>query len=81
MTDDQNDKEHIEFKNQLESLHSAIYGDGNGNIGMKKMLEEMYNVFVPITLTGKFIIKLIGLIGGLAVAAGAVYSLFRSSKG
>jgi hypothetical protein len=80
---DQNKKDHESFEKAILDLHAAIYGDSNGNMGMRKQLEEMYGVFVPVTMTGKAIIKTIMVLGAIAAAITTILELiglFKSHK-
>lgn len=76
-----------ELLKRIESLeksnakqNEAIFGDGNGSLGMKKQLEDMYSIFVPVTLTGRFIIKSIMILGAIATAITAVFETLRFFK-
>jgi hypothetical protein len=76
----QNTDDHKRYDDAILELHSAIYGDKNGNMGMRKQLEEMYSVFVPVTLTGKAVIKVIMILGALASAIVAVLEMIGLIK-
>jgi hypothetical protein len=78
-----NDEEHERLEDAIREIHAAINGDNNGSLGMRKQLEEMYSVFVPVTLTGKAIIKTIMVLGAIAAAVTAIFEmvgLFKSHK-
>ena len=78
-----NDEEHERLEDAIREIHAAINGDESGNLGMRKQLEEMYSVFVPVTLTGKMIIKAIMVLGAIAAAVSAIFEvvgLFKHPK-
>jgi hypothetical protein len=63
---------------KLEKVHEAIYGDGNGNIGMKKKLDMMYDFYSGATLGGKIIRNIVAFIASLCVA---IYVIVQVLKG
>jgi len=70
-----NQNDHKKYEDAILELHAAINGDSNGSMGMKKQLEEMYSVFVPVTMTGKAIIKTIMVLGAVAAAITAIFEM------
>jgi hypothetical protein len=44
---------------KLEKVHEAIFGDGNGNMGMKKKLDEMGDFHSGATLGRKLLRNLL----------------------
>lgn len=55
-------------------MYEAIYGDGNGNIGMHKMVEEMYKFYAGATFGGKFIRNTVTLFTSLCAAIFVIWA-------
>lgn len=69
---EKNVRDHQKFEKAIIALHLAIYGDEESK-GMRDKIDEMYNIFVPVTITGRFVIKGILVLGSIAAALTAIW--------
>lgn len=63
---------------KLEKVHEAIFGDGNGNMGMQKMVKEMYEFYSGTKLGGKVLRNIVAFIASLCIA---LYVIVQVLKG
>lgn len=83
MSEDRNTRETAQDRmdaldhDKLEKVHEAIFGDGNGNIGMKKKLDEMYEFYAGATLGSKLIRNVVAFIASLCIAIYVIVQVIR----
>jgi hypothetical protein len=62
---------------KLEKVHEAIFGDENGNVGMKEKLDDMYNFYSGATLGGKLIRNFVAFVASLCIAIYVIVQVLR----
>lgn len=78
MSDDRTKQNSATETDQLARLNEAVFGDANGNKGMKEKVDDMYEIFTGASITGKLIKNVIITLGALAAAG---YAIIRLIKG
>jgi hypothetical protein len=77
MNDESRDQLDKLDRDKLEKVHEAIYGDGNGNPGMQKMVKEMYEFYSGTKLGGKLIRNIVAFIASLCIALYVIVQVLR----
>lgn len=72
--------EHKEFREAQDKLLTAIYGDGNGWVGMQKQVQEMHEIFTASNMLRKWAVRTVGFIGILAGAIITVWEVVKRIK-
>jgi len=62
-------------KNQ-DRIHEAVYGDSNGDMGMKHKIDAVYTVFNSTKVSWKLLIAIIGGIGIIIAGAKQIFKSF-----
>ena len=70
-----------DHEKRIQKLERALFGDGNGNIGMEKKLDAMYEIFTGASFTWSFFIKVIVFLGTVAVGYAAFLKIISFWKG
>lgn len=71
-----NETEHKQFAEAIGQLHIAMFGDGNGDLGMKAKVDAMYEFFNGASIIGRLVKWSILTLGSLAAAWYALARLF-----
>lgn len=61
----------------LEKMYIALYGDGNGNKGIREMTFEMHKIFTSSSWMVKFILK---VFSGIGLIAGSIIAIWQLLK-
>lgn len=69
------DYEHLTEKQKTDMTFKAIFGDGNGDVGMKTKVDTMYDLFAGASLSTKFVKNAIIFLGTLASVGYVVYKI------
>ena len=65
------------YQNKLDALHKSFYGNGNGEIGLVKQVDEMYKVFTRSSWAVNLIIKIFVAIGAVTGGIIGICEVFK----
>lgn len=77
MNDESRDQLDKLDRDKLEKVHEAIFGDGNGNPGIQKMVKEMYAFYSGAELGGKLLRNIVAFIASLCIAIYVIVQVIR----
>lgn len=72
--------EHLTDKEKTDMTFKAMFGDGNGDIGMKKKVDAMYEVFSGAGIASKIIKGLIYFGAAAATFGYVVWQVFHGKN-